>query len=157
MWWSGWPWYEGHTAAGATLSGTAWAVADGRHGGAAFDETYILIGNTAGAAGQVRLTLVTDTGAPSIRDLPIAAGGRLTVNAGALFGVTDGRFSVIIEGLGSPALPLVVDYARYRSVNGLPFSGGGAAPAVLVTAADAAPAVIGSVRVRVIALVPSRA
>ena len=35
-----------------------------------------------------------------------------------------------------------MDYARYRSVNGVPFSGGGAAPAVLVApAGDAAPSV----------------
>ena len=68
-----------------------------------------------------------------------------TVNVGRLFGLTEARFSVIVDSLGTPAVPLVVDYARYRSVNGVPFSGGGAAPAIPVPAAgpvDMAPLVI---------------
>ena len=59
-------------------------------------------------------------------------GERLTVNIGRLFGLTEARFSVIVDSLGTPAVPLAVDYARYRSVNGVPFSGGGAAPAIPV-------------------------
>lgn len=33
MWWSEWPWYEGHAAAGSTMSDVAWGVAEGRDGG----------------------------------------------------------------------------------------------------------------------------
>ncbi len=90
----------------------------------------------------MRLTLIPDTGAPSTQDVPIAAGERLTVNVGNLFGLTEGGFSVIVDSLGTPATPLAVDYARYRSVNGLPFSGGGAAPAIPIAPADVAPSVV---------------
>ena len=138
MWWSTWPWYEGHAAPGSTTTGVSWAVPEGRTGGPALDQTYLLIGNTTSTAGQIRVTLIPDTGAASTRDLPIPAGQRLTLNVGTLFGLTDARFSVIVDSLGAPGVPLAVDYARYRSVNGIPFSGGGAAPAVLV---DAAPTV----------------
>ena len=137
-----WPWYEGHAAPGSTTSALSWAVPEGRDGGATFEQTFVLIGNTTTTPGQVRLTLIPDTGAPSTREMPIAAGQRLTVNIGNLFGLTEGRFSVIVDSLGTPAVPLAVDYARYRSVNGVPFSGGGAAPAVPMTAlVDAAPSV----------------
>lgn len=145
MWWAAdWPWYEGHAALGSTTSGAAWAVPEGRHGGAAFDQTYVLIGNTTSAASQVRLTLIPDAGVnagagPGVavtRDVAIGATERLTLNIGDLFALTgaDARFSVIVESLGTPATPLAVDYARYRSVNGLPFSGGGATPAIPVSA-----------------------
>ena len=142
MWWCDWPWYEGHAAPGNTTSAVSWAVPEGRDGGATREQTYVLIGNTTTTPGQVRLTLIPDTGAPSTREMPIAAGERLTVNIGNLFGLTEARFSVIVDSLGTPAVPLAVDYARYRSVNGVPFSGGGAAPAVPMTGlGDAAPSV----------------
>ena len=128
MWWATWPWYEGHAAPGSTTTGVSWAVPEGRDGGETREQTYVLIGNTTNTQGQVRLTLIPDTGAPSTQELPIGPGERLTVNVGRLFGLTEARFSVIVDSLGTPAVPLVVDYARYRSVNGVPFSGGGAAP-----------------------------
>lgn len=140
MWWAAdWPWYEGHAAPGNTTSGAAWAVPEGRHGGPAFDQTYVLAGNATAIPGQVRLTLIPDAGAgagaATTREVPIGAGERLTLNIGDLFQLTEARFSVIVESIansGLPAPPLAVDYARYRSVNGLPFSGGGATPAIPV-------------------------
>ena len=142
MWWSTWPWYEGHAAPGSTTTAVSWAVAEGRQGGPANEQTYVLIGNTSATAGQVRLTLIPDSGAPSTREVAIAAGERLSMGIGQLFDVADGRFSVIVDSLGTPAVPLAVDYARYRSANGLLVSGGGAAPASpIATPGDAAPSV----------------
>ena len=145
MWWPDWPWYEGHAAPGSTTSAVSWAVPEGRDGGETGEQTYMLIGNTTTTPGQVRLTLIPDTGAASTQELPIGPGERLTVNVGRLFGLTEARFSVIVDSLGTPGVPLAVDYARYRSVNGVPFSGGGAAPAIPVPAAavgDTAPTVM---------------
>jgi methionine-rich copper-binding protein CopC len=141
MWWSTWPWYEGHAAAGSTMSDVAWGVAEGRHGGPMDDQTYVLVGNTTTTAGQVRVSVIPDTGAVLTRDLDIAAGARLTLNIGSLFDLPESRFSVTVESLGATPVPLAVDYARYRSVNGLPFSGGGAAPAVPLLPADTPPSV----------------
>src|SRR4029453_3656930 len=74
MWWSTWPWYEGHAAPGSVATDLSWAIPEGRNGGADFNHTYALIGNASQTtAGQVRVTLIPDTGAPSTRDLPIAA------------------------------------------------------------------------------------
>jgi methionine-rich copper-binding protein CopC len=142
MWWSTWPWYEGHAAVGSTTSDVAWGVAEGRHGGPENDQTYVLVGNAAGTDGQVRVTLIPDGAAPQTRDLTIAAGARLTIGVGELFGLTGATtFSVTVESIGATPVPLVVDYARYRSVNGIPFSGGGAAPAVPLLPGDPAPRV----------------
>ena len=144
MWWSTWPWYEGHAAPGSVATDVSWAIPEGRHGGADLQQTYVLIVNTSStAAASVRVTLIPDeigVGAASTHDFTLDAGQRQTLNIGDEFGLTDARFSVIVDSLGSPGVPLTVDYARYRSVNGVPFSGGGAAPAVAVTAAgDRAP------------------
>jgi subtilisin-like proprotein convertase family protein len=139
MWWPDWPWYEGHAAPGSTASGVSWAVPEGRHGGPTRELTYVLIGNTTATASQVRLTLIPDTGAPLTQELAIGAGERLTVNVGNLFGLSESRFSVVVESLGTPATPLAVDYARYRTANGIPFSGGGAAPAIPLPGPNVAP------------------
>jgi hypothetical protein len=145
MWWSTWPWYEGHAAAGSTISDVAWGVAEGRHGGPDNDQTYVLIGNAGGTAGEVRVSLIPDAAAPQTRDLAVPPGARLTLGIGDLFGLTAAsRFSVIVESIGATPVPLVVDYARYRSVDGVPFSGGGAAPAVALTASDQPPTVSSS-------------
>ena len=135
---------RGPRRAGNTTSAVSWAVPEGRDGGETREQTYVLIGNTTTTPGQVRLTLIPDTGAASTQELPIGPGERLTVNVGRLFGLTEARFSVIVDSLGTPGVPLAVDYARYRSVNGVPFSGGGAAPAIPVPPAapgDTAPSV----------------
>ena len=44
-------WYEAHNSAGATATGTRWALAEGEVGGARGYETYILLANTSATAG----------------------------------------------------------------------------------------------------------
>ena len=140
MWW-GRPWYEGHSSLGHRETGASWVIPGGGQDGVA-DQTYILIANTAADAGHVRVTLVPDAGAPSTRELPIGASERLTLNAGDLFPLAPTRFSLLVDAL-EPDLPLIVDYARYQSRPGVPFSAGGAATATLEPVRDpSAPSVV---------------
>ena len=140
MWW-GRPWYEGHSALGHRGTGASWAIAGGGSDGVA-DQTYVLIANTAADSGQLRVTLVPDDGAPSTRDLSIGGHERLTLNVAGLFPLAPPRFSVLVNAV-TPDLPLVVDYARYQSRPGVPFSAGGATTATLEPQIDrSAPAVV---------------
>ena len=49
MWWSTWPWYEGHAAPGSIDEGRGLGVPEGRHGGP-MQQTYVLVGNTTATA-----------------------------------------------------------------------------------------------------------
>ena len=62
MWWPGDGWAEGHNSAGATTTGTVWALAEGAVGGARGTETYLLIANTSATAGSATVTLYFEDG-----------------------------------------------------------------------------------------------
>lgn len=140
MWW---PhnsiWYEGHAGHGSTTPGTSWVVPEGTNGGAANDKTYLLIANTSASAGQVRLKLIQDGGATATHTLAIGALQRLSIDVGAEFTLAAARFSVIVESLGAPGVPIVVDYARYSSPGGVQFAAGGATVAIEGPPVDEAP------------------
>ncbi len=127
MWWPhGQAWFEAHNAAGATTTGTKWAVADGEVGVLPEDTaTFLLIANTAGAAASVRVTLLFETGAAVSQDFAVPGNSRFNVPvvstenpaSAAYMRVPRGtRFSAIVESLG--ATPIVVERAMYWNANG---------------------------------------
>ena len=135
---------------GSPAANTSWVVPEGTAGNGgpggsgASDQTYVLIANTSAAAGQVRLTLIPDSGATSTATLPIAAFERLSINVAAQFSLSNSRFSVLVDSLGTPGVPIVVDYARYASPGGQTWGAGGASQAIIPpaqTPADTAPTV----------------
>ena len=68
MWWPKGQWYEAHAVAGATQTGTRWALADGQSGsdfGITPVETYILIANTSATAGSATVKLFLEDGGSS--------------------------------------------------------------------------------------------
>ena len=87
MWWPhGQAWFEAHNAAGATTTGTRWAVADGEVGLLPEDTaTFLLVANTSAFAGTVRVTLLFETGLGHLAGLR-AAGQRALQRAGPLVG-----------------------------------------------------------------------
>jgi Tol biopolymer transport system component len=127
MWWPhGQPWIEAHNAAGATTTGTKWAVADGEVGLLPEDTaTFLLVANTAAVATTVRVTLLFETGAAISQDFTVPGNARFNVPvlstetpAGpSHMRVPRGtRFSAVIESLG--ATPIVVERAMYWNANG---------------------------------------
>src|SRR5262249_1179219 len=56
MWWPSPNWYEAHLSAGATTTGTKWAVPDGLVSLFSNTETYILIANPSSTPGTVDVT-----------------------------------------------------------------------------------------------------
>ncbi len=92
----------------------------------------------------MRLTLIPDSGATSTATLPIAPFERLSINVAAQFSLNNSRFSVLVDSLGTPGVPIVVDYARYASPGGQTWGAGGASQAIVApaqTPADTAPTV----------------
>ena len=127
MWWPhGQAWYEAHNSAGATTTGTKWAVADGEHGaGAEATQTYLLIANTSAFAGALRVTLLLETGPPLIREYTVTANSRFNVPVGSDFGLAPGtRFGAVIESLGGTPARIVVERAMYWNAAGVTWAAG---------------------------------
>jgi hypothetical protein len=159
MWWPHLgPWNEGHASVGHAAPAPAWVVPEGSEGGPASDQTFIMIANPSTDAGQVRLTLLEDGGETRTRTLPIDAGQRLTISVATEFELTPPpsvppsspalRYSVFVESVGSPEVPLIVDHARYSSPDGRVWEAAGASGAIPMTLtatpppADQAPMVL---------------
>jgi hypothetical protein len=135
MWWPG-PqvatpfWTEAHNSAGATETGTRWALAEGAVGTWQATQTFVLIANTSPVAGDVRVTLCFEDfalGADRVvsRTYSVPANSRTTVDVGADFPTArNRRFGTIVESLGAMPAEIVVERAMYTSENGTTWSAG---------------------------------
>jgi Tol biopolymer transport system component len=127
MWWPKPDWYESHVSAGATSTGTRWAVADGEV--TAGGDTYILIANTATTAGTATITLFEEGAAASAPiTVALPASSRVNVPVSTYLPPTAGeprrRFGALIESSG---VEIVVERSTYTSAGGLTWSAGTAA------------------------------
>jgi uncharacterized delta-60 repeat protein len=125
MWWPGSQfaatWYEAHASAAVTGSGIKWGIAEGEVGGARGAETYILVANVSNAPADVKVTLLFDDGTPPVERTftGIDPNSRFNVAVQMEFpGVSNKRFSAIVESLGDPPAQLVVEQAIYWSALG---------------------------------------
>ncbi len=129
MWWPGTSttWHEAHASAGANRTCQRWVIAEGEWGGGG--QTYVLLANTGTIATTVRATLLREGAAPLTAEIDVGAGARQNVDIAALFPTAhDSRFGMLIEPApGSPAAPLVVEWALYRDTDGVPWSAGASA------------------------------
>jgi hypothetical protein len=129
MWWPGGaqgPWYEGHNSAGATTTGTAWAMADGEVGGSAGASTFILVANTGTAAANIRVTIFIEGGGTDVRTYTVAPQSRFNVDVGGRFGaaVANRRMGALVESLGASPAPIVVERAMYTNAGGRVWAAG---------------------------------
>jgi hypothetical protein len=125
MWWPQPAWYEAHNSAGATSTGTRWALAEGEVGGENGTQTYILIANTGTSAGQARVTLLFEDGTSAIRTFDLGASSRFNVSVASDFPEAAGRrFGALVESLGASPMPIVVERAMYTNAGGVVWSAG---------------------------------
>jgi hypothetical protein len=129
MWWPGGaqgPWYEGHNSAGATTTGTAWALADGEVGGSAGASTFILVANTGTAAASIRVTVYIEGGGTEVRTFTVGPQSRFNVDVGTQFGaaVANRRMGALVESLGASPAPIVVERAMYTNAGGRVWAAG---------------------------------
>lgn len=125
MWWPGdaGQWQEAHNSAGATETGTLWALAEGETGSLSNQETYILIANTSAFAGSARVTLFYEDGTVSQKTFPLAANSRFNVSVSAEW-PAPGRFGALVESLGATPAQLVVERALYWDASGVIWAAG---------------------------------
>jgi hypothetical protein len=127
MWWpgNGDTWHEAHNSAGATETGTRWALADGEVGGTNNWETYVLVANTSSRAGQARVTLMFEDGAAASKTIDLAPTSRTNVAIGAEFPQAAGkRFGTVVESVGTEPAEIVVERAMYSSAGGVQWAAG---------------------------------
>jgi hypothetical protein len=130
MWWPSPNWYEAHLSAGATSTGTRWALADGEvsTGGTTSGddiETYVLIANTSATAGSAELVIARGNGLPSIThtvDLP--ANSRVNV---PISGLLPFGSRVTFSTFVTSDVEIVVERAMYFDVGGVTWAAGTAA------------------------------
>ena len=129
MWWPG-PtpatWYEAHNSAGATATGTRWALAEGEVDVARNLETYILVANTSATPADVKVTLLFEDGTSAEQTyVAIPAKSRFNVPVGGFFPQAAGkRFGAIVESLGTTPAEIVVERAMYWDAAGVRWAAG---------------------------------
>jgi subtilisin family serine protease/streptogramin lyase len=130
MWWPG-PeltasyWYEAHNSAGATTTGTRWALAEGELGGLRSAETYILLANTSQESADVRVTLMFEDATTADKTFRVQPTSRFNVQVSSEFPAAAGRrFGALVESLGTSPAALVVERAMYFDAGGVVWSAG---------------------------------
>ena len=118
-------WQEAHNSAGATVTGTAWALAEGELGGPRSVETFVLIANTSAVGGSARVTLLLEDGGALTKTFALNANSRSNVSIAADFpGAAGKRFGTLVESLGATPVQIVVERAMYWNAPGVVWAAG---------------------------------
>jgi hypothetical protein len=125
MWWPSPNWYEAHLSAGATTTGTKWALADGlvTLTPGTETETFILIANTGNTDGNADVTLFFGDGTTMTKNFALGANTRTNVRVQTEFpdAIGKGGYGTIIQSNG---VPIVVERAMYSNANGQTWAAG---------------------------------
>jgi hypothetical protein len=126
MWWPNAyeQWYEAHNSAGATQTGTLWAVAAAEVNGPYADATYLLIANTSDVPAEVR---VTSHGGGPAGEITVTLAPHSRTNVvfeDQAHPAATATFGVLVESVGAVPAQIVVETALYRSVNGIYWAAG---------------------------------
>ncbi len=135
MWWPKGNWYEGHLAAGATTTGTKWALAEGEVSSVtgAEVETYVLIANTSDTPGTATVTAYPTFGDPVAVTVDLKAHSRVNVPMSSLVPLSSliGNANPLVRYFGtivqSSGPPIVVGRSMYSNSNGVTWAAGTAA------------------------------
>ena len=121
-------WQEAHNGFGVTSTSRRWGLAEGRVGGSAGFQTFVLLANPDVAAATVTATFLRTTGAPVVKTFVVQPDARLTVTTGPGSMVPE----LANESFGVSLVadrPIFVEHAVYSNANGVVFAAGGAATA----------------------------
>ena len=125
MWWPDGHWYGAHNSAGATVTGTKWALAEGEVGGVPDRDTYLLVANTSAWAATVAVKVLCEDGTVLQQTFPVGARSRFNVDVRHDFPEAVGkRFASIVESLGATPAQVVVEQAMYWDALGQAWAAG---------------------------------
>ena len=124
-------WQEAHNAFGVTATGRRWGLAEGRVGGSAGFQTFVLLANPDAAAATVTATFLRTTGVPVVKTSVVQPGARLTVTTGPASMVpelADESFGTVVAS----DQPLFAERALYAHANNGFWAAGSAATATAI-------------------------
>jgi autotransporter-associated beta strand protein len=116
-------WFEAHNSAGVTELGLKWGLAEGRVGGQAHYQTYILLANPGDVPASVQIQFLRESAAPLVKSFVVAPTSRVNVPVGPGTEVpelADESFGAIITS----TQPIAVERAMYSDVNGVTWAAG---------------------------------
>jgi hypothetical protein len=123
MYWPGQPaqWYEGHGSFGVTGPSSTWALAEGRVGGAAAYQTFILLANEGDTEAVGEITYYRANGTVVKKPYVVPAASRVTVYVNVdVPELTDESFSALV----SADRPIIVERAMYSNADGVIWAAG---------------------------------
>jgi hypothetical protein len=121
-------WNEASNAFGVTETALRWGLAEGRVGGPNAFQTFILVANPDVTAATLTVTILRTTGAPIVKTLTVAAGGRLTITTGPGSAVPE----LADESFGATIVsdrPVFAERAMYSNANNVLWAAGSVATA----------------------------
>jgi hypothetical protein len=116
-------WYEAHNSFGVTAAGLKWGLAEGRTGGDAAYQTYILIANPGTSTANVTITFLLEGGAPVTKTFSVPPASRFNVQTGegtTVPEVQNQRFGAVLTS----DQPIVVERAMYANAGGQTWASG---------------------------------
>jgi len=128
MYWPGTSaqWFESHASWGVTTLGQRWAFWEGRVGGAAGFETFVLVANPGLADVTATVTFLRTTGAPVQRTIVVPRQARTNVWVNVeVPELVDESFGVLISASG----PIFAERAMYSDAGGVAWAAGSAVTA----------------------------
>jgi hypothetical protein len=124
-------WQEAHNAFGVYGTARRWGLAEGRVGGTANFQTFVLLANPGSVAANVTATFLRTTGAPVVKTFSVPAGARLTVTTGPSSMVPELANESFGVSVASDQ-PIFAERALYSDANGIVFAAGSAATATVL-------------------------
>jgi uncharacterized repeat protein (TIGR01451 family) len=121
-----WPapdWFEAHASAGMTDPGLKWGLAEGRVGGPARHQTYILLMNPGAQRADVTVTFLRSSGAPLVKTFAVQPTSRFNIaviSGGDVPELANESFGAVIES----TQPIVVERSMYANANGVVWASG---------------------------------
>jgi autotransporter-associated beta strand protein len=116
-------WFEAHNSAGVTELGLKWGLAEGRVGGQAQYQTYILLANPGDVEASVQIQFLRESAAPIVKSFVVGPTSRVNVQVGPGADVPElanESFGAIITS----TQPIAVERAMYADVNGQTWGAG---------------------------------
>ena len=122
------PWGESHVSHGATTTGSRWALAEGRTGGALNFHTYVTLMNPGAQPAEVTVEFLPESGTPVLKTYTVAATSRFTIDVSSEAPqIQDRSFNTLISTSGNAQI--FVERSLYWDGAGLMWSGGSNAAA----------------------------
>ncbi len=116
-------WQEAHNSFGLTTLGTTWGLAEGRVGGLAHYQTYILLANPGVTSATATITFLRTNGSTVTKTFTVQPTSRFNVSIGPGTDVPelkDEEFGALIES----TQPIAVERAMYADANGVVWAAG---------------------------------